>query len=372
MIQVQSLLVALDARFPLARAESWDKVGLLIGDNSAPVRCALVAYEVTDSVLDEAHRVGAEAVVAYHPLLFRPLEHLRFDNPVARLAARLISQNQALVCVHTALDGAPPPAALGDALARRLEIRDAQVHRPSGAPRLVKITTFVPPEALEGVSGALWDAGAGTIGRYDEASFRTSGLGTFRPLEGANPYSGTLGQREEAEELRLEVVAPREKWSAVVAAMKAAHPYEEVAYDVVELENDVKEEAWGPLRIGRVPAQSLPSFAAFVSEKLQPPGVRAVVPEGFGDVELVACSPGSGASFIDSLPRGSCFVTGDIKHHDALRARARGVAVLDVSHAATERDTIPLMADALRAVAGLEVVTSEVEMNPFRVMSSGV
>ena len=365
MPQIKQLLSALDARFPWQRAESWDKVGLHIGDKNADANSVHVAYETSDAALDEAAANGAECVVVYHPLLFRPLEKLDFSDPTAALAARMIRENRALICVHTALDGAAPPGALGDALAAQLGLEDARVVAASGAGELVLISVLVPPQALERVRAAMWQAGAGSIGAYDEASFASVGEGTFRPLPGARPHLGAVGARETVEEMRLEVVAPASKWRAIVAAMRAAHPYEEVAHSVTALLNTDANQGYGPLRVGRVEKQSLETWIETVREKLAPPSIRVVVPPDFGAVEIVACSPGSGASFIDKLAPGTTFVCGDIKHHDALRARARGIALVDVTHAATETAAVPLMASALENVEGLRVFREIKPFNPF-------
>lgn len=363
MATVGALLKALDASFPFARAESWDKVGLQAGSRGAEVKSVHVAYEITDAVLDEA--AGSQAIVCYHPAIFRPLESLDFANPIAGFLGRILSARQNLICVHTALDGANPPRALGDVLARSLGLSNARVIAPSGKQKLVKIAVFVPPANLEAVSAAAWAAGAGKIGLYEEASFSTRGHGTFRPTEGAQPFTGQVGQRETVDEWRLEVLAPADGWRGVLAAIKKAHPYEEVAYDVYALLNEDGNQEYGPARIGDVTEQSLTDFATLVQNLLEPPSIRLV--EAGPLVSQIACSPGSGASFIDAAARAGadCLVTGDIKHHDALKARALGLSIIDVTHAATERAAVPLMADALEAVEGLRVVRSGVDSNPF-------
>ena len=363
MVALSQLLAALDARFPFDRAESWDKVGLQIGDAGAHVDSVLVAYDITHDVLDEAH--GCGALVCYHPLLFRPLVNLNYANPTAKLAARIVARGQHLISVHTALDGAPPPGALGDALAAQLGLRNVEVLQPSGREELVKIVTFVPEAARQRVTEAMWNAGAGSIGLYDEASFRSQGLGTFRPTPGAHPYQGAVGTREEADEWRLEVIAPRNGWRRVVEAMKEAHPYEEVAYDVIGLLNENAAGGYGPARVGTVDEMELADFATIAQNVLLPPSVRLVRARDV--VRRVACSPGSGASFIDAAARAGAdvLVTGDIKHHDALKARALGLSIIDVTHAATERKAVPLMASVMETVPGLRVATSQVTTNPF-------
>lgn len=364
MPSVHALHAALDARFPFSRAESWDKTGLLVGDFDAPVERVLVAYEVTDAALDAAQESDCQAVVAYHPLIFRPLEKLDFSDRTAGLCARLIRENRHLICVHTALDGADSPGALGDALARQLELSGARVHQPSGVQKLVQIVYFCLPECLEPTREAAWKAGAGSVGCYDQASFCSEGQGTFRPLNGANPAVGTRGEREHTSEVRVELVAPHERFPAILKAIKAAHVYEEVAHFVLPMLGQNDDQSFGPLRLAPVPGARLSEWIEHAKARLNVPAVRVAAPEDEGEFSFVACSPGSGASFISSLPRGTIFVSGDFKHHDALLARSRGVALIDVTHAATETASVELLASALEPLAGLTVVRAEMR-NPF-------
>lgn len=362
MPKVADVLAALQAKYPLARAEKWDKVGLQIGDANAPVARVLAAHEITDETLREAET--CDAIVVYHPLIFRALENLDFRDHTARLAARCIQQNIAMIAMHTALDNAPPPRALGDFLAREIGLENVSVLSPSGREALCKIAVFVPATHLEIVQDALFESGAGAIGNYDEASFRARGTGTFRACEGANPFLGEIGKRENADEFRLEVLAKESQIDNIVRAMKAAHPYEEVAYDVYPLSNS--GGAFGSARVGELPASTrIEDFAGAVKIALRAPNVRIV--EAKSEVRKVACVPGAGASFIEAAARAGCdcLVTGDIKHHDALKARALGLCLIDATHVATERAAISLLVNALRVLADVEIIESQSDTNPF-------
>lgn len=364
MTTVSTLLRTLELRYPLARAASWDKVGLQVGDEAAPVSKVLVAHEITDKVLEEA--AGCQAVVVYHPLIFRPLETLDFRDHTARLSAKAITQNLNIIAVHTALDHAARPHALGDALASTLGLEEIEVLRPDSFDSLCKIIVFVPLENLEALQNAMWEAGAGEIGEYDCASFRTRGQGTFRPSEKANPYSGKIGELETVDEWRLEVIVPQAKSGDVIRAMKAAHPYEEVAYDLLALENKDAGQAYGAARSGTLPQSTLlRDYADHITKVLDAPNTRVV--EANSKIQKIACVPGSGASFIQAAAQAGCdcLVTGDIKHHDALQAKALGISLIDVTHAATERATIPMMAEALSVLEEVEIKRSQIETNPF-------
>lgn len=359
---VADLLAHFNQRFPLSRAEAWDKVGLQIGDLNAPVSKALLAHEITSAVLDAA--VGFNALVVYHPLIFRPLPDLNFVSHTARLAARCISLNVNVIALHTALDNADQPHALGDKLAQLLDLNDVKVLSPSGSEALEKMVVFTPPEAHENVQQAMWQAGAGHIGNYDCAGFSVRGTGTFRPLEGSDPYSGKLDELEQVDEWRLEMIVPASRRAAVEKAMLAAHPYEEVAYDVYSLKRSGQN--YGAARLGVLSQEmELDELARQVQLQLNPPGLRVV--RGKNSIRKVACVPGSGASFIkDAVTAGcDCLVTGDIKHHDALEAQASGLSIIDVTHAATEGAAVEMMRSVLDGMTEVDAGIFDIDTNPF-------
>lgn len=360
---IRHLLKALDAKYPFARRESWDKTGLQIGDLDAPLHRVLVAHEATPATVEAAS--SYDALVVYHPLLFRALDNLDFSNPTTRLAARCIGENLALVAVHTALDNAPRPHALGDFLAHDLGLKNIGVLGATGRETVYLIVVYTPLDALESVRRTLWDAGAGHIGHYSESAFSSNGTGTFRPLEGAHPAVGTVGELANVEEARLEVLVPSALRDAAVRAMLQAHPYEQVAYHVHELHNTI--EPYGSARVGELAGEiSLDEFAGMTSEKLRAPNVRLV--RASESVRKVACVPGSGASFLDAAARAGCdvLVTGDIKHHDALKAQSLGISLVDVTHVATERAAVKMLFDALQpTLEGVEITRFDEDTNPF-------
>lgn len=367
MAAVKAILQALNAKYSLSRAAGWDKVGLLIGDENSPFEKILIAHEVTHEVLDAA--ADYQALVVYHPPLFRPLENLNFQDHSVRLAARCIAQNLNVIAVHTALDHAPSPNALGDKLAQSLGLQNIEVLSPYGFEALCKIVVFVPDAALDKVQNAMWDAGAGEIGRYDCASFRAKGTGTFRPLEGANPHVGKIGNLESAEEWRLEIIASEAKKNEIIRAMKAAHPYEEVAFDIIAMQNKETNQAFGAARVGTLGGSTpFAAYAREIAEKVHAPNLRIV--QAKKEIQKIACVPGSGASYISAAVRAGCdcLVTGDIKHHDALQAKALGISIIDVTHVATERAAIGMLADALSDL-NVEIVRSEIDTNPFSAIS---
>ncbi|MDQ3974486.1 MAG: Nif3-like dinuclear metal center hexameric protein, partial [Actinomycetota bacterium] len=221
-----------DDLYPLADASDWDATGLQAGDPDDPVHAVLVCVDVTGATLDEAVHAGADLILAHHPLLFRPLQRLTPSTAAGRLALRAARQRIALLAVHTNFDVAE--VGTTDPIVKVLDLRGTRVladPRP-GPPAAVKLVTFVPRDHTSGVLEGLAAAGAGVIGEYDHCSFRVSGTGSFRPSPSARPALGERGRLNEVAEDRLEMLVPSEGLDAAVAALLAAHPYEEVAYDV--------------------------------------------------------------------------------------------------------------------------------------------
>jgi len=355
-------IAALDRSFPPAWAEPWDNVGLQVGDPSWPASRALVALDPTERAVAEAAARDCGVLIAHHPLLFRPRTSLDLRaDPVARAAAEAIRGEVAVVACHTNADVARP--GVSDVLAEELGIQVTGVLQGTAAGERAKLVVFVPVQDTAKVLDAMAAAGAGAIGEYTHCSFRVTGTGTFLPSERAAPAVGERGELNEVEEDRLEVVVPREAQPAVLEAMIAAHPYEEVAHDVYPL--------GGPtgLGLGRVGRPGEPIAAedlrALAEERL---GAAArLAGDGARTVERVALCGGAGASLIpDALAAGvDCYLTGDVKHHEALDAVEAGLTVIDAGHHATERPFVPRLAARLSKTGPGEALVSETPTDPF-------
>ncbi len=362
MTTVSTWIDALDALFPPAWAEEWDSVGLQVGDPAAPAPRAMVALDPTAEVIEEAGRAGCGILVTHHPLLFRPLARLDLRDPVAAAAAAALRVGVAVFACHTNADVAEP--GVSDALAAALDIEVTGVLRPTAAGQRVKLVTFVPVEATAKVLDAIAGAGAGAIGEYSHCSFRVRGTGTFLPSERANPAVGERGELTEVEEDRLEVLVPRERVATVIEAMVDAHPYEEVAYDVFPLAGGGGR---GLGRTGRLPApMSARDLANLCEERLASPA--RLVGDADREVRAVALCGGSGSSLIpDAIRAGAdAFVTGDLKHHQALDAAAAGLTVIDAGHHGTEQPFVRVLAALLRDAGLGEVLEAQTHTDPFR------
>jgi dinuclear metal center YbgI/SA1388 family protein len=366
-VRVQDLLGVLHGLFPPDLAEEWDNVGLQVGDPTAPVDRVLVALDPGAATVAAACAQGAQLLVTHHPLLFKPLRRLTLDDPVGRVLWQAVRGGVAIIAAHTNLDVAAD--GLNRWLADRLELTDAEPLQPLTG-HLFKLVVFVPVEHAEVVANALFLGGAGQLGAYDHCSFQAAGIGTFRPGSGTSPFVGEAGRRERVEEIRLETIVPQRRLSRVVEKLLKVHPYEEVAYDLIPLANQLPGVGLG--RIGRLAAaMSLAALGEQVKTLLGCSSVRLVGrPEQL--VDRIAVCGGSGAGLIAEAQRrgADVLVTGDIKYHEARQAEELGLALLDAGHFATERLAAAELATRLGAEATargwrLDILVHDGERDPF-------
>jgi dinuclear metal center YbgI/SA1388 family protein len=355
--------------YPPAQAADWDNVGLQVGAGDWPVERVLVTLDVTSRVVGEAAEIPGTLVLAHHPLLFRPLQRLTPDSASGAIALEAARRGVAILAAHTNLDVTGDGAGTSDPVAEALDLVDVRPLTTETRDGRLKLVTFVPPDHTEAVLDALAAAGAGSIGDYERCSFRVRGTGTFRPGKDADPHSGTVGVDNAEDEDRLEVEVPRGAVGAVVRALQATHPYEEVAYDLYPTV-DGAEVGFG--RIGRLPQPLvLRSVAARIRDGLPAPHLRyAGNPDRL--VRTVAVVGGSGDSLVGAaLGAGAdVFVTGDLKHHVVLDALEQGLALVDAGHHATESAALPRWVDRLQAAAtdrglGASLVRSAIPTAPW-------
>jgi len=343
---IAEFLDVLARQMPLDKAASWDPVGLQLGDGGAEATSVSVCHEVTPEVVAAAESEQPSLLISYHPLLFGPVTRLILEESAAGRAFRLTRAGVALAVVHTAFDVAPGGGA--DALASAIGLENTIGFAPVWGPDSVKVTTFVPPESVEHVAAAMSSAGAGQIGNYSACSFRVEGTGMFVAEEGAEPTFGVLGETTKAGEVRLEMSVPRSRVAGVAAALSAAHPYEEPAFDVVDRVGDAGMAA----RVGTMaPDTTLGDLAATVESALG--SAPRVAGDPLSPVGRAAVVPGSGSDlFEDALAAGAqAIVTADVSHHRARHALELGLAVIDPGHAATERPGVARLYAAVQHVA---------------------
>lgn len=368
-IKLADVIAVLDEAYPPRLAESWDSVGLVCGDPDDELPSVTVAVDATPEVVDEVPDAGL--LLAHHPLLLRGVDTVAASTPKGALVHRLIRTGRSLFTAHTNADSACP--GVSDALAAVLGLHVEAVLEPAAdAPDLDKWVVYVPAENADAVRAAVFAAGAGCIGDYSHCSWSVSGIGQFLPHEGASPAVGSVGNVERVAEDRFEVVAPARSRAAVLAAMRAAHPYEEPAFDIFALVPPPGDTGLGrvatlarpePLRdfVSRVSA-ALPRTSWGVRAAGDPamPVSRVAVCGGAGD-SLLAAAAGAGVQ---------AFVTADLRHHPAdEHRRASEVALIDVAHWASEFPWCEQAAGLLRSRFGAElpVRVSSIRTDPWNV-----
>lgn len=315
---------------PKAYALDGDPVGLHLGQLNRPVEKVLVTLDVNEAVVDEAIEKGANLIIAHHPPIFRPLKNIATDTVQGRMFEKCIKNDITIYAAHTNLDVAE--GGVNDMLAEKLNLRDTKVLAETYAEILYKLIVFVPKTHTDELRQALGEAGAGAIGDYVGCSFSSTGEGRFTPGDAANPFIGQAGKGEVVEEEKIEVIVPAGLQSRVLKAMFKAHPYEEVAYDLIELAQKGKTLGLG--RVGKLAqAVTLDEFAENVKAIFQVPALRFVGnPEQ--KIQKVAVLGGDGNKYIHAAKRSGAdvLVTGDLYYHVAHDAEAMGLSVVDPGH----------------------------------------
>ncbi|HZJ84178.1 MAG TPA: Nif3-like dinuclear metal center hexameric protein [Syntrophomonadaceae bacterium] len=358
---IKDITSIIEEQFPLHLAEEWDNSGLQIGSLENQLSQIIVALDLDKQVVDEAIRAKAELIITHHPMFMQGLKSINYNSYQGQLIKEIIKNNLTVYSAHTNLDMGEN--GLNDWLASLLGLDNVSLLGRDKEDGLIKLVVYLPISHINEVRQAINDAGSGHIGNYSDCTFRTLGIGTFKPGEATNPFFGQAGQLSEVEEYRLETVVYKSKLAQVLRAMHAAHPYEEVAYDLYELQNPGK--AYGLGRMGLLPASlTLKDFANQVKSQLNLEYLRMV-----GDldkrVKRVAVIGGSGASFIHKVAQQNVdvLVTGDVKYHEAQEAEKLGLAVIDAGHHGTEEIMTYQMVRWLREVSSRHNLN--IKISPF-------
>lgn len=343
---VGALVKWLEARAPLRYQESYDNSGLLVGDSEMHVTGVLCSLDADEEVLREAVARGCNVVLSHHPIIFKGLKRLTGSTVAERTVAFAVRHDLALYAGHTNWDSIS--GGVSFSLAHRLGIQEPKVMMPRSN-ELLQLVVYVPNDHALSVAEAAFSAGAGSVGNYDQCHFSTEGIGTFRPLEGSNPFLGTMGMREVVREHRLEFVVPTALKNQVREAVWRAHPYEEVAHSWISLENSWSEVGYGavgdlcePVRLG--------DFIARAARTLGADAVRYSAADLDRMVQRISVCGGSGAEFIGvaASTGAEVYVTGDAKYH-GFQDTPRGIVLVDVGHGESERPFIEDWAEAIRS-----------------------
>ncbi|WP_102027002.1 Nif3-like dinuclear metal center hexameric protein [Salirhabdus sp. Marseille-P4669] len=352
---------------PKTLAMEGDNVGLQVGTLNRPVRKIMVTLDVLENVIDEAIEKQVNLIIAHHPFLYKSLSQIDTNQEKGRIIKKLIQHDITVYAAHTNLDLAN--GGVNDMLIEALGLESDGAVMELGNEPLFKLVVFVPESHEEQVRNALGENGAGHIGNYSHCTFQTPGIGTFKPMEGTNPYIGSQGELEKVKEVRMETIVPKSKLSIVLKAMEKAHPYEEVAYDLYPVE--LKGQSYGLGRVATLknPA-TLKQFAEHVKKALDVPSLR-VVGDLNKEIKKVGVIGGNGNKYIHKVKRSGCdvLITGDLYFHTAHDALGIGLNVIDPGHHVEKvmKRGVKDYLDKKCLEQGLEVeiIISEANTEPF-------
>ena len=324
---------------PLQLQESYDNAGLIIGNAKMDINKALICFDVTEEVLDEAISIGANLIISHHPIIFGGIKKLNGKNYVERIVLKAIKNDIALYAAHTNLDNVI--AGTNKILAEKLGLKNIKTLSPQSS-MLNKLVVFVPQSHKEKVEQAIFNAGAGSIGKYDSCSFQAEGEGTFRAMEGSNPFVGEIGEFHHEKEVRIETVFPKHIKGNIISAMLNAHPYEEVAYDIYNLENKIDNIGAGIIGNLENEADEL-SFLNKLKEITNAQGIKYTNILG-NKIKKVALCGGSGAFLINKAKSAGAdiYISGDIKYHEFFDAD-NSMIIADIGHYESEQFTTALL-----------------------------
>lgn len=348
---------------PLVYQESYDNAGLIVGDSNQELTGVLIALDCIESVVDEAIAKKCNLILAHHPIVFGGLKSFTGKNYVERVVIKAIKNDIAIYAAHTNLDNMYIHG-VNAKIAQKIGLTKTQVLSPQKG-LLKKLYVFTPHHAVEKVSQALFDAGAGNISNYSECSFKTEGLGSFKANDKANPTIGEIGLRHYEPEQKIEVIFPAYLQNAIIKAMKLAHPYEEVAYDILSLDNQY--DTIGAGMIGEL-EQSMPAmdFLKMLKEKMKTNCIR-YTNIGSKEIKRVAVCGGAGSFLLKNAiaAQADIFITADYKYHQFFDAENR-IIIADIGHYESEQFTIELFYELItQKFINFAVHCTEINTNPI-------
>jgi len=360
---VQDVINHLEELSPLAYAEDFDNVGLLVGNKNNPITGVLVTLDTLEEVVDEAIDKKCNLIISFHPIIFKGLKKLTGNNYVERVVIKAIKHDVAIFSMHTALDNAWQ--GVNDMICNQLKLKNKSILIPQKQ-TIKKLTTFVPKKHAADVRKALFSAGAGTIGNYNNCSFNLEGLGTYQGNENSNPTIGKKGITYEEVETRISVTFAKHLESPILTALFKSHPYEEVAYEVTTLENTNQHIGMGML--GELDSEmSETDFLNYLKSKMN---TACIKHSNLLDkpIKKVAVLGGSGSFAISAAKAlgADILVTSDLKYHDFFSAE-NNIVLADIGHYESEQFTKNgLVAHLTKKITNFAVVLSKTNTNPVK------
>lgn len=341
--RIQDVISYLECLAPPAYQESYDNATLICGDRNANLQGVLCSLDCTEAVVEEAIQLGANLIVAHHPIVFKGLKSLTGKNYVERTVIKAIKNDIAIYAIHTNLDHIS--TGVNKRICDRLGLTQTKILQPKKQ-ILSKLVFFVPTEAKNAVLDAVFAAGAGQIGEYKDCSFQVEGMGTFTPSENANPHIGQRGIPQFEKEVRAEVILPSYLSNRVISAMKKVHPYEEVAYYLSVLENENQEVGAGMVGVLESAMECI-DFLDFLKQKMNLNILKHTALTG-KKIRKVAVCGGAGVFLISDAKRADAdvFVTSDVKYHEFFDAEGQ-IILCDIGHYESEIFTKELLGELL-------------------------
>jgi len=339
-MKLEEVIKSLEEWAPSSYQESYDNSGLLVGNPSEEVNGCIICLDSTEEVIDEAIKTGVNLVIAHHPIVFKGLKRFNGSDYVQRAVIKAIKNDINIYAIHTNLDNVM--SGVNSKIANLLGLQNQRILKPKDS-LLVKLVFFCPEENAEEVKSAIYEVGAGEIGNYSECSFTASGKGTFKPNGSANPHIGSLGVRESVEEQRIEVIVNKNDISRVISALKTAHPYEEVAYEIYAISNFNQNVGSGI--VGDLPNDVVfHEFLKQVKETFKTGCIKYTAIDK--SVKKVAVCGGSGGFLLNAAKRSKAevFITSDYKYHEFFDAE-KEISIMDIGHFESEQFTLDLIKD---------------------------
>lgn len=360
---VQDVINHIEALSPLAYAEDFDNVGLLVGNKNQKLTGVLVTLDTLEAVVDEAIEANCNLIVSFHPIIFKGLKKLTGSNYVERVVIKALKNDIAIYAMHTALDNSV--LGVNNMICEKLGLKNRKILIPQGQ-TIKKLITFVPKNEAETLRSALFEAGAGSIGNYNNCSFNTEGIGTYKGNEDSNPTLGKKGETHREAETQISVTFPKHLESQILKALFKTHSYEEVAYEITTLEN--KNQNIGMGMIGELEEEMSESdFFNLLKTNMQAAGIRHSKKLN-KNIKNVAVLGGSGSFAIGAAmaAQADIFVTADLKYHDFFAAENQ-IVLADIGHYESEQFTKNLLVAYLtKKITNFAIVLSKTNTNPVK------
>ncbi len=361
-MNINILTSYLESIAPLAWQEDYDNSGLIVGNPSQEIESALISLDCTEEIVDEAIRLGCKLIISHHPIVFKGLKRFNGNNYIERVVMKAIKNDIAIYAIHTNLDNVGQ--GVNGKIAEKLNLKHIDV-LSSKTGLLKQLVVYVPESHAEKLRNALFVSGAGEIGNYKECSFNSSGIGTFTPSSGSDPYSGEIGKQHQGEEIRVEVIYPAQMERRILNAMVDNHPYEEIAHSIFQMDNKFKGVGSGMVGELENPLSER-EFLSYVKERLKTKVIRHTA---FLDkpIKRVAVCGGSGSFLLkNAIHSGAdAFITGDFKYHEFFDAEDK-ILVNDIGHFESEQFTQELLLEIIqKKFPNFAVRLTEVNTNPI-------